>query len=852
MADAVPISNLADRFSLLEWETKGRSLFGLDIATGNNTVAVTGYSLETGVGHLLIYESGDDPQSLKKVARFNDVRHFETVSVFGGTVVVGSPCESVHIFERGPDGVWEWTATIDGEDYGHWFGYQVQVYEKNIFMTGGDVNASAVYVFTKNEDGTWAESSVIPSRNEPSGFGKMIVPAPDGVVFISAPQYNMNQGVVYMFKLIMGGWHLIETLIAFDGMYDDFFGHDMSLDGDHLVVSARGALYVYDSFVDGYGDSATKIESDQEGFGAAVSIHHGYIAAPYQQVSGTGYVRVFSIANGEWQVLGDFEGGNQSPVFMNGLLLVQSPYPSGQVELAENSAVYIYKLSPIIINSGTFMEGIVVNEQRISSVSHLDLLGDLETRGSLYLTSTKSQGIFHSGANWGNRDFVLNSTDGRVVVESVQFNDGVVSGVEALHMTRSMTLSSDKATIHHTGNDHLRIDSSTGQVLVEDVGFAGGTIFGVSMLTLDEGIHMRDHVAKIVHTGIKSLSIESSEGDVVVENVAFNAGMVSGITDLKLQNMATISHQGKMTIGSATMDGTVMIEKTKFTSNGDVSGVSSLRVDSDISLANGKAAITHTGETSMYIQSPKGKVILEDIVFKTGTISRIKSLELNGAVTMTQHAATITHSGPTSLTIESTSGVVFVQSVTFSGLGAISGVSSLTFTEDNANILHRGATSLTIDSLRGDVVVEQVKFHQGKISDIHALELNADISSITHTGSSSLELTSQAGDVVVESIVFDQGTISGITSIQTSELFVGDSPIVPRAPQEAHTDISDDFDPGEGTIAGIEISSTYHRNELVALRGECEKLRNMNNELRTSFNELLVKLRNYGVLETSS
>ncbi len=82
-----------------------------------------------------------------------------------------------------------------------------------------------------------------------------------------------------------------------------------------------------------------------------------------------------------------------------------------------------------------------------------------------------------------------------------------------------------------------------------------------------------------------------------------------------------------------------------------------------------------------------------------------------------------------------------------------------------------------------------------------------------------------------------------------SSYLVGGTQVI-SAQATAIADVSTTFDPGNGTIAALSFSATVVQAEAEALRDECEKLRDWNNEILTQFNDLLAKLRTHGIINT--
>jgi hypothetical protein len=148
-----------------------------------------------------------------------DGDHFgQDVAIDGNTVVVGSP----------------------GEDVGYPSYYSV----------------GAIYVYTRSGT-TWSQQAKkVPSDPQQYGnFGKKVA-IDSGTIVVGATNYgdNSGQGAVYIFTGSGSSWSQQQKLVASDASAYDYFGQDVDIDGDTLVVGAynedseasnAGAAYVY-------------------------------------------------------------------------------------------------------------------------------------------------------------------------------------------------------------------------------------------------------------------------------------------------------------------------------------------------------------------------------------------------------------------------------------------------------------------------------------------------------------------------------------------------------------------------------------------------------------------------------
>jgi hypothetical protein len=384
----------------------------------------------------------------------------------------------------------------------------------------------------------------------------------------------------------------------------------------------------------------------------------------------------------------------------------------------------------VIVDTVVFNTGAVSGATSISmagalsGVTTLGMSGTLtNTSGNILLSSATAQAITHTGASGQN--LTISSTNGDVIVESVVFNGGAMSGITTGNFSGDITLSgATTQAITQTGSGNLTISSTNASVLVESVVFnggalsgittlaMGGTLSGVTTANISSDITLSGATTQaITQTGSGNLTISSTSANVVVESVTFTGAAISTAS----------------TIG---MSGTL-------TSTGG-----------GIALTSASAqTIAHTGGVGQDLTiSSGGNVIVDSVIFNNGALSGVTSLAISGALSgittanisgdITMSGATtqaITQTGSGNLTINSTNASVLVESVTFTG-AAISTVSTIgmsgNLTNTAGNILlssasgqsitHTGASgqNLTISSINGDTVIEAVIFNGSSITNV--------------------------------------------------------------------------------------------------------------------------------------
>lgn len=243
------------------------------------------------------------------------------------TIYANSGQGSVYHFSPGVDGTLQLRARIDTGDgaYLDRFGSSVSL-SGDIAMVGSfledtEAGADAGAVHWYEREG---------SRYVPRGR----ITAPDGTIedrfgvavdvdgervaigaFWDIINGNIDQGSVYVFRRSGDNWLLEQKLVASDGMARDLFGFALALEGDRLLVGARGAAasqgtaYVFRR-VNGAWTQEVRLDPPAMApgmfFGASVALSAGraVIGAPGavsdEDLFNAGAVHVYS--PGDWQL----------------------------------------------------------------------------------------------------------------------------------------------------------------------------------------------------------------------------------------------------------------------------------------------------------------------------------------------------------------------------------------------------------------------------------------------------------------------------------------------------------------------------------------------------------------------
>ena len=225
-----------------------------------------------------------------------------TLAADGGDIVVGAPSRSggrVFLFEES-DSEWTLTANLSSNqaDDRSMFGSSINIRMGKIFVGAPRQNgaAGAVFIFSKNESGEWAEDGRLSSFDAQNRymFGGAIEFSGD-VVWIGAPNADRGKGAIYQFESDENGnWISSSKMMSEHGDGDRFAG-TLAVEGDVAVVGLTGADY--------RAGSAAIMEQDETGSWGTQKILIGEGGNVLQPITGKsvncedGYANIFGCDN---------------------------------------------------------------------------------------------------------------------------------------------------------------------------------------------------------------------------------------------------------------------------------------------------------------------------------------------------------------------------------------------------------------------------------------------------------------------------------------------------------------------------------------------------------------------------
>ena len=289
---------------------------------------------------------------------------------------------AAYIYERSQNGHWQQKQKLVASDRAasDYFGGDVSIsgntavvgaYDKNALGTNTYTHAGAVYIFERDNNGTWNEVKKIVAADTGSGdhFGYKVAVSGDYIIIgspIDAEDPNGNNtllsaGSAYIIERDgNGNWNQVQKLTASDRAAADLFGAAVSISGNYAIVGAyqedddpsgsntlnnAGSAYIFERDGNGQWNQVQKIVSSDRAvsdrFGISVSINGTYaIAGAYLEdedtqggnfKSAAGSAYIFERdGNGNWNQVQKITAPDRDPNDYFG----QAVYISGDYALA--------------------------------------------------------------------------------------------------------------------------------------------------------------------------------------------------------------------------------------------------------------------------------------------------------------------------------------------------------------------------------------------------------------------------------------------------------------------------------------------------------------------------------------
>lgn len=271
----------------------------------HNPIPPSGFRLEMKrllsvliLGFVLVHAGAFSAEPSVELAKLRSA-YGGAVAIVGADILIAeasgfSTPGMVHVYRKEEDGSWAESQTLvsSNSSVGDRFGSSISGSGDHLFIGATEFadNAGIVYVFEKGNDGTWKETATLQAHETEAGdrFGSSVAVA-DGWGMVTASAKNENSGSVYVFQYSGSSWTEVQELNGNSSAEGQEFGAALAIRENRFVVGApgtdenRGAVYVYER-ADGASEwSQTDVIRDreelaQDRFGSSVALDLNRIA----------------------------------------------------------------------------------------------------------------------------------------------------------------------------------------------------------------------------------------------------------------------------------------------------------------------------------------------------------------------------------------------------------------------------------------------------------------------------------------------------------------------------------------------------------------------------------------------
>ena len=105
---------------------------------------------------------------------------------------------------------------------------------------GPHIGSAYIYIHSGT---TWTQQAKLMADDGVGGDRFGVTVAVDGDTVVVGAYKNDGKGSVYIYACSGTTWTVQEKLMANDGAQDDWFGHNVAINGDKLAVGAPGVEY---------------------------------------------------------------------------------------------------------------------------------------------------------------------------------------------------------------------------------------------------------------------------------------------------------------------------------------------------------------------------------------------------------------------------------------------------------------------------------------------------------------------------------------------------------------------------------------------------------------------------------
>lgn len=285
--------------------------FGAAVAVSDDQVLVGEGRNLLMPGSVFVFEKADDTWQLADELNASDagkdaLGFGKALASHGSTLAVGAPtANAVYIFEKNDDGTWSEKQKISGDGVG--FGDRAALHGDHLLIgvRGDRENVGQVHAYHRNDEGMWQMTTTLSTEDalvSRDSYGSVIA-LHENRAMVAAPGKDSRKGTVYTFAHGEHGWQSTGMLEAKGIEENNSFGSSLYMDAMHAVVGATGydgrsgAVAIYESDADGawqYDRRLTPFDArGNESFGTAVTYAGGRLwvgAFGYGDQEGAAYL----------------------------------------------------------------------------------------------------------------------------------------------------------------------------------------------------------------------------------------------------------------------------------------------------------------------------------------------------------------------------------------------------------------------------------------------------------------------------------------------------------------------------------------------------------------------------------
>jgi Ca2+-binding RTX toxin-like protein len=410
---------------------------------------------------------------------------------------------SAYVFKETSSGVWQQMAKLidpDGTQYDN-FGNSVAIDGDTVIVGTkySDRTKGSAYIF-QEIGGNWQKMAKLTASDGANGdnFGQSVAIDGDTVIVgagLDDTNNGYDSGSAYVFREVSPGtWQQVTKLTASDGAISDFFGWSAAIDGDTVVVGARGdddsgsnsgSAYVFREVSPGTWQQVTKLTAsdgaDSDLFGYSVAIDGRMIivgaegdAEGKDLWKGSAYI-FQKISSGSWQQAAKLTASDGAAYDYFGQSLA---IEGGRILVGARGGTYVFRGGVVGVDSlaispdGDHVYVVQPSENAVSVFSRNPSTGSLsfvqEVRDAAHLQDPHFMRVSSDGAlayvvtDSGVSVFGRDKTSGELTFEKFIDTDalGRPTSIEVSSDSQFVCIAGEASklrTYSRSGFDHLQI-----------------------------------------------------------------------------------------------------------------------------------------------------------------------------------------------------------------------------------------------------------------------------------------------------------------------------------------------------------------------------------------------------------